>query len=204
MFSLSFSPSGDRFLVVTGAATPKVYDRDGTGRGTFPRGDMYIRDMKNTKGAHPSQQGLPVLMLEVSRTCLRLLSGAMASRRQRHCLDLLRGWDTANLGYVSTDPEDSHQTQSQKSRWDHTMPLLIDSLTRTYLTGRVAVTCCAYNADGSLIVGGLRDGSIQLWGAKGERVGRSAAVELVCPNRCHITPSLTHPSIFRFSRQSCR
>lgn len=44
---------------------------------------------------------------------------------------------------------------------------------------RVAVTSCAYNSDGSLIVGGLRDGSIQLWGAKGERVGRSAAIELV-------------------------
>ena len=57
----------------------------------------------------------------------------------------------------------------------------------THRTGRVAVTCCAYNADGSLIVGGLRDGSIQLWGAKGERVGRSAAVELVYPHRRHIT-----------------
>lgn len=42
------------------------------------------------------------------------------------------------------------------------------------------MTSCAYNSDGSLIVGGLRDGSIQIWGSKGERVGRSAAVEQVC------------------------
>ncbi len=28
----------------------KVYDRDGKERGEFVRGDMYIRDMKNTKG----------------------------------------------------------------------------------------------------------------------------------------------------------
>ena len=28
----------------------KVYDRDGHTRGEFVRGDMYIRDMKNTKG----------------------------------------------------------------------------------------------------------------------------------------------------------
>ena len=58
--------------------------------------------------------------------------------------------------------------------------------TVTHLTGRVAVTCCTYNTDGILIVGGLRDGSIQIWGAKGERVGRSAAVDLVYQHRCHI------------------
>lgn len=29
---------------------PKVYNRDGKELGEFPKGDMYIRDMKNTKG----------------------------------------------------------------------------------------------------------------------------------------------------------
>jgi len=48
--ALSWSPSGDAFLVVTGSPSPKVYDRDGKEQGEFPRGDMYIRDMKNTKG----------------------------------------------------------------------------------------------------------------------------------------------------------
>ncbi len=28
----------------------KLYDRDGHALGEFVRGDMYIRDMKNTKG----------------------------------------------------------------------------------------------------------------------------------------------------------
>jgi hypothetical protein len=28
----------------------QVYDRDGKERGEFLRGDMYIRDMRNTKG----------------------------------------------------------------------------------------------------------------------------------------------------------
>jgi WD repeat-containing protein 70 len=48
--ALSWSPSGDAIFVVTGSPSPKVYDRDGKEQGELPRGDMYIRDMKNTKG----------------------------------------------------------------------------------------------------------------------------------------------------------
>lgn len=33
--------------------------------------------------------------------------------------------------------------------------------------GRFAVTTCAYNFDGSIIAGGLIDGSIQLWDVRG-------------------------------------
>lgn len=29
---------------------PKVYNRDGKELGEMPKGDMYIRDLKNTKG----------------------------------------------------------------------------------------------------------------------------------------------------------
>lgn len=47
---LSWSPGGEGFLAVTGSPRPKVYDRDGKEQGQFIRGDMYIRDMKNTKG----------------------------------------------------------------------------------------------------------------------------------------------------------
>lgn len=35
---------------MTGSAQPRVYDRDGKLLGECVRGDMYIRDMKNTKG----------------------------------------------------------------------------------------------------------------------------------------------------------
>ncbi|KAK9812868.1 hypothetical protein WJX72_004992 [[Myrmecia] bisecta] len=51
--ALSFSPSGDAFLAVTGSAKIKVFDRDGMTRGESLQGDMYIRDQKNTK-AHVS------------------------------------------------------------------------------------------------------------------------------------------------------
>eukprot|EP00884_Botryococcus_braunii_P018671 jgi/Botrbrau1/5488/Bobra.27_1s0027.2 len=48
--ALSWSPTGDAFLVVTGSSQIKVYDRDGIARGESIRGDMYIRDARNTKG----------------------------------------------------------------------------------------------------------------------------------------------------------
>ena len=44
------SGAGDAFLVVTGSSQPKVYDRDGHELGEFVKGDMYIRDLRNTKG----------------------------------------------------------------------------------------------------------------------------------------------------------
>ncbi|PRW20712.1 WD repeat-containing 70 [Chlorella sorokiniana] len=48
--AVSWSPTGDAFLVVTSYSQPKVYNRDGKELGELPKGDMYIRDMKNTKG----------------------------------------------------------------------------------------------------------------------------------------------------------
>lgn len=48
--SISWSPTSDRFLCVTGSAQAKIYDRDGLTLGEFIKGDMYIRDLKNTKG----------------------------------------------------------------------------------------------------------------------------------------------------------
>ncbi|GAB2234475.1 hypothetical protein Droror1_Dr00003729 [Drosera rotundifolia] len=48
--ALSWSPTSGYFLCVTGSAQAKIYDRDGLTIGEFIKGDMYIRDLKNTKG----------------------------------------------------------------------------------------------------------------------------------------------------------
>ncbi|CAI5968688.1 unnamed protein product [Closterium sp. NIES-64] len=48
--AVSFSPSADLFITATGNAQAKVYDRDGRSKGEMVRGDMYIRDLRNTKG----------------------------------------------------------------------------------------------------------------------------------------------------------
>ena len=47
---LQFSNNGERFLAVSNACFPKLYDREGHLLGDFQIGDMYLRDMKNTKG----------------------------------------------------------------------------------------------------------------------------------------------------------
>lgn len=47
---ISHSPTGDKYIVGVGSCQPKVYDRDGKDIIKFVRGDMYLRDLSNTKG----------------------------------------------------------------------------------------------------------------------------------------------------------
>lgn len=48
--SVQYSISGDRLLVVTGSARPKIITREGHGVSQFVRGDMYLHDTHHTKG----------------------------------------------------------------------------------------------------------------------------------------------------------
>lgn len=47
---MKYSNDGQRFLVASGTAQIKMFDRDGADLGTFVKGDQYLRDMKNTSG----------------------------------------------------------------------------------------------------------------------------------------------------------
>ncbi|PPQ80015.1 hypothetical protein CVT26_011897 [Gymnopilus dilepis] len=47
---LKFSNDGSKFLCISGTTQAKLFDRDGEEEATFIKGDMYIRDMKNTSG----------------------------------------------------------------------------------------------------------------------------------------------------------
>ncbi|KAJ3065303.1 hypothetical protein HDU98_011328 [Podochytrium sp. JEL0797] len=47
---LQFSNSGDQFLIASGANQIKLYDREGSQVAEYMKGDMYLRDMKHTKG----------------------------------------------------------------------------------------------------------------------------------------------------------
>ena len=49
--SLDFSqPSGEQFLVATGSTRAKLFNRDGREVAHYAKGDMYLVDLKNTKG----------------------------------------------------------------------------------------------------------------------------------------------------------
>ncbi|KAG9285405.1 hypothetical protein G9A89_010880 [Geosiphon pyriformis] len=47
---VEYSLSGDQFLIISGSARPKLYDRDGFEIEEYIKGDPYIRDMRNTSG----------------------------------------------------------------------------------------------------------------------------------------------------------
>lgn len=47
---LAWSGNGEHLLVATGTAQPQLYDRNGNLLYAYKKGDMYIRDMKNTAG----------------------------------------------------------------------------------------------------------------------------------------------------------
>ncbi|EIW86511.1 WD40 repeat-like protein [Coniophora puteana RWD-64-598 SS2] len=47
---VKFSNNGQQVLVISGTIQAKIFDRDGEEKAAFVKGDMYIRDMKNTSG----------------------------------------------------------------------------------------------------------------------------------------------------------
>jgi hypothetical protein len=63
--ALSHSPSGDRFIVGTGSSQPKVYDREGVELMKFVKGDMYLRDLSNTKVRLPCPAPLRGLSINI-------------------------------------------------------------------------------------------------------------------------------------------
>ncbi|CDR49463.1 RHTO0S27e00210g1_1 [Rhodotorula toruloides] len=50
VLDVQFSITGDSFLAATGSTQVKLYDRDGAEICEFNKGDMYIRDLRNTDG----------------------------------------------------------------------------------------------------------------------------------------------------------
>lgn len=47
---LAWSNNGEQLLAISGTSQPKLFDREGGEIGTFQKGDVYIRDMKQTAG----------------------------------------------------------------------------------------------------------------------------------------------------------
>lgn len=151
--AVSWSPSGDAFLVVPASAEPKIIDRDGREQGWFVRGDMYIRDCRHTKGHimactsgqwHPHDKNTVLTASEDGTvrlwdiTQVNTQGGAAGSKCQ-----------TAVIKPTSSKP------------------------------GRVAVTAACWSPDGHMIAGAVSDGSLQLWSATSNFA--SAAVGQVLP-----------------------
>ena len=131
--SVGHSPSGDRFIAATGSVQPKVFDRDGKELIKFVRGDMYLRDLSNTKGHtmevtgvqwHPTEK-------EIVLTCS--LDGT------------LRVWDL--LG------ETTFGTLVNK------YVLKVRGLNGA---NRLGLNSCCYSPSGTRMIGGAADGSVHV------------------------------------------
>ena len=156
--AVSWSPSGDAFLVVAASAEPKVLDRDGRELGFFTRGDMYIRDLKHTRGH-----------------IMGCTSGAWHPRDKSVVLTssedgTLRLWDITYISKEGGAASGKCQTAVVKAQ--------------SSKPGRLGISACAWSPDGGMIAGGVSDGSIQLWSTKSNFA--SAAVGQVAPPRAQM------------------
>ncbi|KAG7392289.1 WD repeat-containing protein 70 [Phytophthora pseudosyringae] len=131
LVGVSYSPSGDRLLAVTGSSQPKVLTREGVEELQFAKGDMYVVDMTHTNGhTHTATAGQwhPTVRDQMITSSLD---------------GTVRLW---NLGGKQTFNK-LINTSVFKFK-DHR-------------GRRCGVTACRFNPDGSLIAGATMDGQVQ-------------------------------------------
>jgi len=165
--AISFSTTGGQALVVCSDSSARIYDRDGTSTPiqSTVKGDMYVRQMENTKG-HTQM----------------LSSGMWHPFRQEYFLTssldgTMRIWD------MNADPVGM----------DQQLPSIhvLKTMDRRNVCvgggsgkqGGLYPTCCTYSpTDAKKIVGGCSDGSVQLFNDKArflrpDRIVRTAHKE---------------------------
>ena len=134
--SVRHAPGGDRYLVGTGSSQPRVYDREGKELLRFAKGDMYIRDMVNTKGHtmevtsvcwHPTERNI---VLTAS------LDGTM------------RVWDLVNCTQVLGGIANKHVLKLRAAAAGQ---------------NRLGATSCCYARDASKVIAGAADGTVHIW-----------------------------------------
>jgi WD40 repeat protein len=137
--AVSWAPSGGFFLTATGSCEAKVYDRDGNFEIGCLKGDSYLHDISKTRG---------------------------------HTFPLTDGkWHPSDRNYFITSSRDStirvwdlySKPNGIHAELTHTHILRA----KTFKNHKITVNCCNYSPDGNKIIGGVNDGSLQLWSIKG-------------------------------------
>ena len=135
VLTCSWAPSGGFFLAATGDCQAKVYDRDGNFEIGCLKGDNYLHDINNTKGhTYPLTDG----HFHPKEKNLFITSSRDST---------IREWDI----YSKPMGIDQEIMQTTILR------------ARTFKNHKICVNSCAYSNDGSIIVGGIIDGSLQFW-----------------------------------------
>ncbi|GAA5901838.1 hypothetical protein JCM8208_003601 [Rhodotorula glutinis] len=179
VLDVAFSPTGDAFLVATGATQVKMYDRDGLELGEYNKGDMYIRDLRNTDGHvaaitslafHPSD---PAQFLTASADSTLRIWCRDNRRKSKHVVVVKskdRGGKTkvtacawsADGRWIAAACEDgaihTWSTAGNYARPSASCDKAHDKGTTT--------SCIAFSPDGKHLVSRGGDGTLKLWNPK--------------------------------------
>ncbi|KAL1350151.1 hypothetical protein HN51_014301 [Arachis hypogaea] len=172
--NLSWSPTADRFLCVTGSAQAKIYDRDGLTLGEFMKGDMYIRDLKNTKGHisgltcgewHPKTK--ETILTSSEDGSLRIWDvNDFKSQKQVIKPKLARpgrvpvttcAWDHDGKRIAGGIGDGSIQVWSIKPGWGSRPDIHIEKSHSDDITG------LKFSSDGNILLSRSFDGSLKVW-----------------------------------------
>ena len=136
--SVSWSPSGGFFLVCTENSQAKVISREGVEEISCLKGDNYLVDIRNTK-VHT--YGLRDGKWHPLEKNIFLTSSADAT---------MRLWDIYSKQF-GIDSDIAHKNIFK---------------VKTSKNKKIPVNSCNFNRDGKIIIGGVNDGSIQLFTIK--------------------------------------
>jgi len=144
VFDLSYClGGGSQFFVVTGSATPRVYDREGKELIRFQKGDMYLKDLTHTKGHVMACTG-----------------GTWHPRKEHHVLSwgtdgTVRIWDLNGPTFEGVLRTCVQTVKTRKLKRGRVQG------------GRLSITAACCSKDFSSLVVGCNDGSIQCYDTKG-------------------------------------
>ncbi|XP_008447362.2 uncharacterized protein LOC103489831 [Cucumis melo] len=172
--NLSWSPTADRFLCVTGSAQAKIYDRDGLTLGEFMKGDMYIRDLKNTKGHisgltcgewHPKTK--ETILTSSEDGSLRIWDvNDFKSQKQVIKPKLARpgripvttcAWDREGKSIAGGIGDGSIQIWNLKPGWGSRPDIHVEN------SHSDDITALKFSSDGKILLSRSFDGSLKVW-----------------------------------------
>ncbi|KWU46074.1 WD40 repeat-like protein, partial [Rhodotorula sp. JG-1b] len=179
VLDVQFSITGDSFLAATGSTQVKLYDRDGAEKWEYNKGDMYIRDLRNTDGHvaavtavawHPKDSSL--FLTASADSSLRIWE--LDNRRKSKSVIVVRSKERGGKTKVTAcawSPDGRSIAAACEDGAVHVWSVN-GNFSRPLLTREGAhekgtvTSSIAYSPDGTQLATRGGDGTVKLWNAK--------------------------------------